>query len=367
MQINKLTINYFKNYGEEEFDFSPKVNVLTGNNGAGKTNVLDALYYLSFTKSYFNTIDNQNINYNSDYFLIKGVYKNNLDSIDTVSCAVKAGERKRFKLNDKEYGRMADHIGLIPLVIITPVDSSLVYGGSEERRRYIDGVISQFDKAYLDVLLNYNKVLQQRNAFLKYMAENRIGDNSQLEIWDEKMAFLGEEIHRKRKEFLDEFIPVIRDFYAFIAQDKELTGIEYRSHLNNLSMSEILKQNLSKDLGLRYTTAGIHRDDILFTVNNHPLRKFGSQGQQKSFLVALKLAQFQYTKDKKGFKPLLLLDDIFDKLDIYRVEQMMKLVSRNEFGQIFITDTNRSRIEKVFGSIEVKPRIFEIEDGRIKR
>jgi DNA replication and repair protein RecF len=367
MQLNKLSVNYFKNYEEEEIEFSERVNVFTGSNGVGKTNLLDAVYYLSFTKSYFNSIDSQNINHNSDYFMIKGVYKNSFDGTDTVSCAVKRNERKHFKLNGKEYGRMADHIGVFPLVIISPHDSNMIYGGSEERRKYIDGVISQFDKAYLDILLDYNKVLNQRNAFLKYLAENRSADSSQLDIWDEKMAFLGEEIHRKRKEFLDEFIPVVREFYSFISQDKEITGIDYRSHLNDGDFRELLKESRGRDMMLRHSSTGVHRDDTVFTINGYPLRKFGSQGQQKSFLVALKLAQFDYTKNKKGFKPLLLLDDVFDKLDIYRVEQMMKLVSRNEFGQIFITDTNRSRIERVFEGIEVKPRIFEIESGKVVR
>jgi DNA replication and repair protein RecF len=202
---------------------------------------------------------------------------------------------------------------------------------------------------------------------LKYLDENRSAVSSQLDIWDEKLAFLGEEIPRKRKEFLDEFIPVVREFYSFISQDKEITGIDYRSHLNDGDFRELLKESRGRDMMLRHSSTGVHRDDTVFTINGYPLRKFGSQGQQKSFLVALKLAQFDYTKNKKGFKPLLLLDDVFDKLDIYRVEQMMKLVSRNEFGQIFITDTNRSRIERVFEGIEVKPRIFEIESGKVVR
>ena len=366
MQITKLSLNFFKNYTQENFLFSERVNIFTGNNGAGKTNALDAIYYLSFTKSYFNPLDSQNINNDSDYFQISGVYKNTLSSSDEVSCAIKRNEHKRFKLNKKEYSRMADHIGLFPLVIISPMDSTMIYGGSEERRRYIDGVISQFDKAYLDVLLDYNKVLQQRNAFLKYLAENRSADNSQLEIWDEKLAFLGEEIHIKRKLFLDEFIPIISNFYNFISEEKERVGIAFRSHLNEGKMIELLKENRQKDLALRHSSIGIHRDDLVFTINDFPLKKYGSQGQQKSFLIALKLAQFEYTKNKKGFKPLLLLDDIFDKLDIFRVEQLMKLVSRNEFGQIFITDTNKSRIERVFEGIKVQPKIFEIEYGKIQ-
>ncbi|OIP01549.1 MAG: DNA recombination protein RecF [Bacteroidetes bacterium CG2_30_33_31] len=365
MQINKLSLNYFKNYLEEEFEFSKKVNIFTGNNGAGKTNVLDAIYYLSFTKSYFNSIDNQNINHGSKYFMINGTYNNSLDTVDTVNCAVQQNERKRFRLNKKEYSRMADHIGAFPLVIISPMDINMIFGGSEDRRKYIDSVISQFDKTYLDILLSYNKVLLQRNAFLKILSENKNTEISQLDIWDEKFAFLGNEIYAKRKQFLIDFIPMIRNYYGFISLENEKAGIEYLSHLSEGDFLSLLKENRNKDIMMRYSNVGIHRDDLIFTLDNFTLKKYGSQGQQKSFLVALKLSQFEYTKLKKGFKPLLLLDDIFDKLDFIRIQQMMKLVSRNEFGQIFITDTNRSRIEKVFEGIDVEIKIFEIDNAKI--
>jgi DNA replication and repair protein RecF len=359
MQINRLKIHFFKNYKEAEFEFHPKVNIFTGHNGAGKTNVLDAIYYLSFTKSYFNPSDQGNIRSESEYFLISGDYLNEVDSYDNLSCAFKAGERKRFKVNGKEYGRMADHVGLYPLVIITPLDSNLIYGGAEERRRYIDSVISQFDRKYLEVLLEYNKTMQQRNAFLKYLMENRRADAMQLDIWDQRLAAAGNEIYKKRKDFLEAFMPLVKEFYDFITRNNEPVHLHYRTQLDEAPLETHLAQQRSKDQLAGHTTVGIHRDDVEFTINDLQAKKYASQGQQKSFVVALKLAQFAYMKAKKGYKPLLLLDDIFDKLDIQRIEQLMKLVSRNEFGQLFITDTNKERVQHIFNEIGVEPRIFE--------
>jgi len=241
----------------------------------------------------------------------------------------------------------------------------MIYGGSDERRKYIDGVISQFDKQYLDTLLNYNKVLQHRNALLKVMGLNQTTDSSTLDIWNQKMCFLGSQIYEKRKIFLEKFIPIIAHYYKFISNEHEEVGIEYRSQLNEAEFCDLLNERFQKDLALRHSSAGIHRDDLIFTINNFPLRKYGSQGQQKSFLVALKIAQFEYTKNIKGFKPLLLMDDVFDKLDYKRVEQLMKLVSLNEFGQIFVTDTNKERVERIFKDINVPINIFNIEEGEI--
>ena len=365
MQLNTLQLINFKNYSESKFEFSNRINIFVGDNGAGKTNVLDAIYYNSFCKSYFNPIDSQNIRHKEEFFSIKGIYTNGNESKDEILVALKRNERKRVKLNTKEYSRLADHIGLFPLVIISPSDSNMIYGGSEDRRKYIDGVISQFDKHYLDTLLNYNKVLHHRNALLKAISLNRSMDRSTIEIWDQKMCFLGSQIHEKRKDFLEEFIPIISHYYKFISNEHEEVGIEYRSQLNDSEFCSLLTDRLQKDLALRHSSAGIHRDDLVFTINKYPLRKYGSQGQQKSFLIALKIAQFEYTKNKKGFKPLLLLDDVFDKLDYKRVEQLMKLVSRNEFGQIFVTDTNKERVERIFKDIDVHINIFNIEEGAI--
>jgi DNA replication and repair protein RecF len=365
MQLIKLQLINFKNYTDSVFDFSKRINIFVGDNGAGKTNILDAIYYNSFCKSYFNPIDSQNIRHGEAFFSIKGVYKTEGESKDEILVAVKKNERKRVKLNAKEYSRLADHIGLFPLVMISPMDSNMIYGGSDERRKYIDGVISQFDHQYLDTLLNYNKVLQHRNALLKALNLNRGMDASTIEIWNDKMCFLGAQIHEKRQQFLQEFIPLIRRYYEFISDEREEVGINYRSQLNEGDCAALLQENFQKDLALKHTSSGVHRDDLVFTINGFPLRKYGSQGQQKSFLLALKIAQFEYMKDKKGFKPLLLLDDVFDKLDYKRVAQLMKLVSRNEFGQIFVTDTNKERVERIFKEIEVDLSIFEIKEGAI--
>jgi DNA replication and repair protein RecF len=276
------------------------------------------------------------------------------------------GDRKRVKRNDKEYDRLADHIGEFPLVMISPSDANLIYGGSEDRRKYIDGVISQFDRAYLNTILHYNKVLQQRNALLRNLSDNANLDNSILEIIDNKLCEYGNEIHSKRKAFLEDFIPLIQTYYEFISNDKEKAGIKYKSQLTEADFCNLLRNNYKKDLALKHSSVGTHRDDLNFELNGFPIKKFGSQGQQKSFLISLKIAQFEYTYKKKKYKPLLLLDDIFDKLDFNRVQQLMKLVSRNEFGQIFITDTNQERIKNIFKEIEVERNFFMVNEGNIE-
>jgi DNA replication and repair protein RecF len=365
MKLVQLNINKFKNNEESSIELSPRINIFVGENGAGKTNILESVYYLSFCKSPFNPSDKQNIKHGENFFMIKGDYIREEESIDKVHINYKAESRKVIKRNDKEYDRIADHIGEFPLVMISPSDSNLIYGGSEDRRKYIDGVISQFDRSYLRTLLNYNKILQQRNAFLKTLAENHRADRSLLEVFDQKLCQHGTEIHSKRKEFLTEFIPLIQNYYKFISNEKETAGINYKSQLNDNEFCDLLKQNQDRDIILRHSSKGIHRDDLVFQLDGFPVKNFGSQGQQKSFLVALKIAQFEYTYAKKSYKPLLLLDDIFDKLDIIRVEQLMKLVSRNEFGQIFISDTNQERINLIFENIDVEKRIFIVDNGSV--
>ncbi len=365
MRITELTLNHFKNNRESKINLSSRINIFVGENGAGKTNILDAIYYLSFCKSPQNSYDTQNILHGEEYFMIKGEYSNTLSSIDKVHISFTKGEKKRIKRNDNEYDRLADHIGEFPLVMISPSDTTLIYGGSDDRRKYIDGVISQFDRAYLNTILNYNKVLQQRNSFLRNLSENQPIDNSLLEILDAKLCQYGLEIHSKRELFLKEFIPLVQSYYEFISDNKEKANIKYRSQLTNNDFCGLLQDNYRKDIALRHSSVGIHRDDIGFELNGFPIKKFGSQGQQKSFLISLKIAQFEYTYAKKKYKPLLLLDDIFDKLDIHRVQQLMKLVSRNEFGQIFITDTNQERIENIFKEIEVEKQIFMVYIGNI--
>ena len=343
MYLQKLTLNNFKNYTEASLDFSEKINCFVGDNGEGKTNLLDAIHYLSFCKSYFNNIDTQNILYDAPYFSILGTYQRNGDESDAVQCVQKRSQRKIFKINKKEYERLSEHIGLIPLVMISPFDSNMIYEGSDERRKYIDGVISQFDKYYLQDLINYNKALEQRNKLLKQFADNRHFEISALEIWDEQLIKYGIGIYSKRNEFIEQLIPIFSENYSNITGDKESVELTYDSQLKDKDFRELMSEALNKDKLMQYTTAGIHKDDISFMIEGKPLKKFGSQGQQKSFLIALKLAQFVYTKKMKGYKPILLFDDLFDKLDDSRVGKLISLVSSNFFGQIFITETHKDR------------------------
>jgi DNA replication and repair protein RecF len=367
MYLQKLSITNFKNYSEATLQFSDKINCFIGDNGAGKTNLLDAIHYLSFCKSYFNPVDTQNIRHHEPFFSIHGTYLKNGDSPDVVSCIQKVDQRKLFKINQKEYERLADHIGLFPLVMVSPYDADLINEGSDVRRKYLDGVISQFDKAYLDDLINYNKALAQRNALLKHFADSRTFNYPSLEIWDQQLAGYGHKIHDKRAAFLKDFVPVFQRYFEFISEGKETVALHYESQLFERGLSELLAVSVERDRMARYTTQGIHKDDLDFIISGFPLKKFGSQGQQKSFLIAIKLAQFDYTRDIKGFKPVLLFDDIFDKLDDKRVHQIVRLVSENSFGQVFITDTHRSRIEQVFNKVDIDHRIFEISEGRVNQ
>jgi DNA replication and repair protein RecF len=365
MFLQKLLLSNFKNYSEAELEFSDKINCFVGNNGAGKTNILDAIYYLSFCKSYFNTLDSQNINHDHDFFAVHGKYQNQENSADNISCIQKRNHKKVFRLNSNVYTRLADHIGIVPLVMISPYDRDLINDGSELRRKYINGVISQFDKVYLNDLLSYNKSLLQRNVLLKQMFEARYYDEIALEIWNDKLIEHGNSIFEKRKKFLDEFNPLFEEYYNFLSGSNENVKITYESQLQNKSFNELLKQSADKDRVTRYTTTGIHKDELVFTINNYPVKKFGSQGQQKSFVIAIKLAQFEFTRRLKSFKPILLFDDIFDKLDDARVKQIIQLVSENNFGQVFITDTQKNRIEKIFKIVDIDHRIFNVQNGSV--
>ena len=371
MFLQKLSLINFKNCREAEFVFSEKINCFFGDNGVGKTNLLDAIYYLSFCKSYFNSIDSQNILHSENFFSIHGTYVKNGDSTALVSCILEQNKRKRFKLNKKEYNRLSDHIGLFPLVMISPYDRDLINEGSDIRRKFIDGVISQYDKTYLDNLIKYNKSLDQRNTLLKRFAENNFFDSEAIEIWDAQLIKYGNMIFNQRTDFLKDFIPIFEDYFEFLTSHlknnssrPETVNIEYDSQLKDNDFRSLLENNLQKDRMLKYSTIGTHKDDLIFTIGGYPIKKFGSQGQQKSFVIAIKLAQFEYTKKIKGFKPVLLFDDIFDKLDNLRVEQLIKLVSNNSFGQVFITDTQRERIEKVFHTVKIDHKIFQVLNGK---
>ncbi len=365
MHLKKLKLAQFKNCSEADLELSEKINCFVGYNGAGKTNILDAIYYLSFCKSYFNPSDSQNIKHGEDFFAIHGYYENSAGEEDLVQCIQKKGQPKQFRKNKKDYQRLADHIGLIPLVMISPYDRDLINDGSELRRKYMDSVIAQFDKDYLDNLIRYNKSVQQRNILLKHFATQQQFDQNLLEPWDQQLIVLGEKIHEVRKKFIEEFAPVFQDYYRFISGQQEEVSIEYSSQLLQHSTEELLRKNLERDRMLKYTGSGVHRDDLNFRISGHPLKKFGSQGQQKSFVIAIKLAQYKHTRIIKNFKPIILLDDIFDKLDDKRVDQIIEMVSNDGFGQIFISDTQRERVERIFQHHKVAHRIFSVDGGII--
>ncbi len=360
MYLQKLSLFNFKNYEEAELQFSDKINCFVGDNGAGKTNLLDAIHYLSLCKSYFTQIDTQNIRHGQDYFAIHGSCNRGDSQADTLQCIQKRGQRKRFLANKKEYDRLADHIGSFPLVMISPYDRDLINDGSEIRRKYMDSVISQFDRLYLDDLINYNKALAQRNALLKAFAERHAFDAAALEIWDDQLVRLGVEIHRKRGAFLESFVPVFREYYRLLSGNAEEVGILYLSQLHDSPLQELMAASLHRDRSAQFTTSGVHKDDLEFLLDGYPVKKYGSQGQQKSFVVAIKLAQFDYTRRIKGYKPILLLDDVFDKLDDHRVEQLIKMVSEHSFGQVFITDTQEEKIRNIFDRIPIDHKIFRI-------
>lgn len=364
MYLQKLTVTNFKNYEQAELAFSEKINCLVGDNGEGKTNLLDAIFYLSFCKSFFNPLDMQNIRHGEEFFAIHGQYQRNGDNSDVISCIQKRNHKKQFRLNKKDYDRLADHIGLYPLVMVSPSDADLISLGSDERRKYFDGVISQFDKVYLDDLLNYNKAVQHRNALLRHFAETHSFQQASIDIWDEQLLLLGKKIHLRRAEFLAGFTPLFQEYFEVISEGKEKVGIQYESQLHERDFRELLKDSLQRDLAVRFSTAGVHKDDMLFMLSGYPVKKFGSQGQQKSFLISLKLAQFEYTRRIKKFKPVLLFDDIFDKLDDHRVAQLIRLVGENNFGQVFITDTKYERIRSIFDKIEIDHRIYRITGGK---
>jgi DNA replication and repair protein RecF len=364
MWLQKLSVINFKNYSEAELSFSDGVNAFTGNNGAGKTNILDAIHYLSLCKSFLNQIDSQQIKQGEDLFMIQGTFlKDEKDEV--IYCGLKRNHKKKFKRNKKEYQRLADHIGIFPLVMISPNDISLIIEGSEERRKFIDNVISQTDSQYLEELISYNKSLTNRNALLKQIAVSGKYDPTLMEIYDEQMIDSGGKIFEKRKVFMIEFCEIFNKHYQYLSEDAEQVELVYDSPLLRSSFSEILRKNIERDRILERTSSGIHKDELNFTIQGMVLKKFGSQGQQKSFLIALKLAQYSFLQREKGYEPLLLLDDIFDKLDNARTTKLMKMVSDKDFGQIFITDTSRKRIEEIFGTLNISVHIVDIEKGAI--
>ena len=359
MFLKQLTLLNYKNISNQSFDFESKINCFIGKNGVGKTNILDAIYHLAYGKSYFNPLSTQNIKHNEDFFLIDSTFIKN-EKEEKIACSLKKGQKKIVKRNNKNYEKLSEHIGFIPLVIISPSDTDLIIEGSETRRKFIDSVISISDSHYLNQLIQYQKLVSQRNALLKYFALNQTFDKDNIAIYEEQLVSIGTAIFEKRKHFLESFIPIFKKYYNIISDESEQVHLVYQSQLIENDLATLFKENLNKDRALQYTSSGIHKDDLSFEIDEYPIKKFGSQGQQKSFLIALKLAQFEFIKEKSGELPILLFDDIFDKLDSSRVEKIITMVNDDVFGQIFISDTHEERTETIIQSTEQSYSIFNL-------
>jgi DNA replication and repair protein RecF len=359
MFLEKLSLLNYKNFETQSFEFDPKINCFVGDNGVGKTNVLDAIYHLSFGKSYFNPITGQNIKHGEDFFVIEGVYKKD-ERTEKVLVSTKRGQKKLIKRNAKAYEKFSEHIGFLPLVIISPSDRDLITEGSDTRRKFMDGVISQGDSDYLAKLISYNKILLQRNSLLKYFAVNNTFNKDTLDIYDEQLHSFGTEIYEKRHEFLKTFTPIFLERYVSISSGNESVNLTYSSQLKETDLISLLKSNINKDKITQYTNFGIHKDDLSFEIDGYPIKKFGSQGQQKSYLIALKLAQFDFIKKQSNVNPILLLDDIFDKLDEHRVKHIISLVHDENFGQLFISDTHADRTETVIKKVGQSYKMFPL-------
>ncbi|MFO7863822.1 MAG: DNA replication/repair protein RecF [Salinivirgaceae bacterium] len=364
MHLDRLTLTNFKNYESVNIQLSPAINCFTGNNGSGKTNLLEAVYYLSFCKSCFNILDHQNIRIGENYFIVDGGFSMN-DEEERIICAVQEGRQKKFSRNKKEYQRLSDHIGFIPVVMSTPSDTQLVYAGSDERRRFINTLISTHDRVYLQNMVDYNRALEQRNKLLKDMVRGGGWDELSLEIWDEALHKYGQRIFEARKNLLTTLIPVFQSYYSHISGNKEKVSLAYRSNLHEGELKDLLQQSRYADRAAQHTTVGIHRDDLVFLIGDRNIKKTASQGQQKTYLVSLKFAQFELIRKTMNKKPLLLLDDVFDKLDSTRVERIIGLVAGDSFGQIFITDANKVRIDKVLENVTSDYKIFGVDNGTL--
>ncbi|PLX07141.1 MAG: DNA replication and repair protein RecF [Marinilabiliales bacterium] len=364
MYLKKLSLVNFKNFETFDFELCEKVNCFLGDNGIGKTNILDSIHYLSFCKSFINLSDRQNIKENEDFFLINGEFER-IESVDKVSCALQRDKKKSFKKNGVEYQKLSEHIGFLPVVFTTPYDSNLIHGGSDIRRKFVDSIISQFDKEYLQYLIAYNRILEQRNQLLKNYSKYSVMSSEELEIWDMQLVDFAKKIYLARKNFANETADIFQNYYNLIADNKEKVNLEYVSHLDSGNFTEKLIDSLQKDKILGYTSVGVHKDDFEFSLEGNPIKRFGSQGQQKTYVISLKFAQFDYIRSKTNLAPILLLDDIFDKLDKKRVNVITRLVSESKFGQIFITDTSYSRMPDILNELEIKHKILNLSNNKI--
>ena len=361
--LEKIVISDFRNIELQELEFSPNINCISGNNGEGKTNLLDAIYYLSMTKSAFASSDKYTFRYGTEEFSISGTYRmeNGLSSRFSLKMTTK-GEKK-VKRDEKAYGRVSEHVGILPIVMVSPADISMVSESGEERRRFVNAVLSQMDREYMTSLQQYNRLLQQRNKMLKEMDPDR----SLLEVIDMRMSALAEPIYQARKKFVEDLKPIIAEYYKAVSGGSEQVDIEYESELSKASLEELLAVSYEKDRILKYTTAGLQRDDFAFKMNGWPIRRHGSQGQQKSFLVSLKFAQYEIMKKNYGFAPVLLLDDVFDKLDMGRISNLLEMVSGKDFGQIFITDSNKVRMSGIVDGLTQDRAYFETTAGTFRK
>ncbi len=359
MFLKQITVLNYKNFSDATFEFDAKINCFVGKNGIGKTNILDAIYHLANGKSYFNPLAAQNIKHGEDFFVVDGEFEKKERS-EQILCSLKKGQKKILKRNSKLYEKFSDHIGFIPLVIISPGDQDLIIEGSETRRKFMDSVISQLDNTYLQHLIQYQKIISQRNALLKYFALNHVFENDTLSIYNEQLDALGKAIFDKRQNFLTEFIPIFNKHHQEITNSAETVQLVYQSDLFKKDLLSLLEENISKDRALQYTSVGVHKDDLSFEIDHYPIKKFGSQGQQKSFLIALKLAQFDFVKKQCGEKPILLFDDIFDKLDEFRVSKIIEMVNNEEFGQLFISDTHPERTENIVKTTHQTYKMFNL-------
>ncbi len=359
MHLKTLSLVNFKNYEQVDIPLSSKINCFVGENGVGKTNLLDAIHYLSLCKSNLNPVDSHNVRYDQDFLVVQGLFDRK-GKEENIYCGIRKQKKKQFKRNQKEYSKLSEHIGLIPLVMISPADAILINGGSEERRKFMNGVIAQYSRVYLENLIQYNRALAQRNKLLKDFTQSRKFDPQMLEVWDEQLIRFGEPIFEERVRFVKELLPVFNAFYSHVSGDREQVSLTYQAHLLKDGFSEGLKASVDKDRFLQYTTFGIHKDDLGMGLGAYSLKKSGSQGQQKTFLVALKLAEFEFIRKLTKIPPILLLDDIFDKFDAGRVKHIISLVAENQFGQIFITDTNEQRLQGILKEIPADHKVFRI-------
>lgn len=359
MFLKELHLTQYKNIEMENFHFSQPINCFVGPNGRGKSNILDAIYHLAYGKGYFNPQAVQNIQFEKDFFVLEGIFESALGE-EKIHCSLKKGHKKTLKRNGKPYSTLTEHIGKIPVVMISPADNDLITEGSAVRRKFVDGILSQTVPGYLQKILDYSKILSQRNALLKYFALNRTFDKDTLEVYNEQMHVLAADLFEKRKSFIEGFQPLFEKHYLQISGGQENAQVHYNSHLTEGNLKELFEQNLSKDRTLQYTSTGIHKDDLSFEMNGENIKKYGSQGQQKTFLVALKLTQFEWLKKATQTAPIILLDDAFDKLDQQRVSQIISLMKDEAFSQIFISDTHKERSLNALKQAEMAYELFEL-------